>query len=92
MLNLARKVARDASSVTAADVNPLREHGFTDAEIFDIVATAAARAFFSKLVEGLGADADSTFLDMEEPLRESLTVGRPIDPLEPERLSGDVGK
>jgi len=92
MLNLARKVARDASSVTAADIDPLKEHGFTDAEIFDIVATAAARAFFSKLVEGLGADADSTYFDMEEPLRESLTVGRPIDPLEPERLSGDVGK
>jgi uncharacterized peroxidase-related enzyme len=86
MVNLAKKVARDASSVTAADVSALKEHGFTDAEIFDIVATAAARAFFSKLVEGLGADADSTFLDIEESLRESLTVGRPIDRLEPERL------
>ena len=88
MVNLARQVARDASSVTAADVSALKEHGFTDAEIFDIVATAAARAFFSKLVEGLGADADSTFFGMEESLRESLTVGRPIDRLEPERLSG----
>ena len=86
MVNLARKVARDASSVTAADVSALKEHGITDAEIFDIVATAAARAFFSKLVEGLGAEADSTFLALEEPLRETLTVGRPIDRLEPERM------
>lgn len=86
MVNLARKVARDASSVTSADVSALREHGLTDAEIFDIVATAAARAFFSKLVEGLGAEADSTFLDVEEPLRKALTVGRPIDRLEPERM------
>jgi uncharacterized peroxidase-related enzyme len=86
MVNLARKVARDASSVTAADVGALKEHGITDAEIFDIVATAAARAFFSKLVEGLGAEADSTFLALEEPLRETLTVGRPIDRLEPERM------
>jgi uncharacterized peroxidase-related enzyme len=87
MTNLARKVARDASSVTAADVNALKKHGLTDGEIFDIVAAAAGRAFFSKLVEGLGADADAVYFDIEESLRESLTVGRPIDPTEPERLS-----
>lgn len=87
MVNLARKVALDASSVTAADIGALKECGITDPEIFDIVAAAAGRAFFSKLVDGLGADADSEFLDMEESLRESLTVGRPIDPLTPERLS-----
>ena len=87
MTNLARKVARDASSVTVADVNALKEHGLTDGEIFDIVAAAAGRAFFSKLVEGLGADADAVYFDIEESLRESLTVGRPIDPTEPERLS-----
>ena len=87
MVNLARKVALDASSVTAADISALKECGITDPEIFDIVAAAAGRAFFSKLVEGLGADADSAFFDMEEPLRESLTVGRPIDPLAPECLS-----
>ena len=87
IISLARKVARDASSVAAADVNALKEHGLTDGEIFDIVAAAAGRAFFSKLVEGLGADADAVYFDIEESLRESLTVGRPIDPTEPERLS-----
>ncbi len=86
MVELARKVARDASSVEAADVQALKEHGLTDAEIFDIVAAAAGRAFFSKLVDGLGADADAVFFDIEESLRESLTVGRPIDPAEPECL------
>ena len=87
MMNLARKVALDASSVTAADVEALKEHGITDPEIFDIVAAAAGRAFWSKLTEGLGADADSAYVEMEEPLRELLTVGRPIDLQEPERLS-----
>lgn len=87
MVNLARKVARDASSVTQADVDAIRAHGITDAEIFDIVAAVAGRAFFSKLVEGLGAEADSTFLEMEASLRTALTVGRPIDAREPERLS-----
>lgn len=87
MVNLAQKVALDASSVTAADIDALKECGITEPEIFDIVAAAAGRAFFSKLVEGLGAGADAEFLDMEEPLRDSLTVGRPIDPRGPERLS-----
>ena len=88
MVELARKVARNASSVTAADVGALKEHGLSDAEIFDVVAAAAGRAFFAKLIEGLGAEADATFFDdIEEPLRESLTVGRPIDRLEPERMT-----
>ncbi len=90
MVELVRKVARDASSVEAADVQALKEHGLTDAEIFDIVAAAAGRAFLSKLVEGLGADADAVFFDIEESLRESLTVGRPIDPTEPERLPAKI--
>ncbi|HEX6994424.1 MAG TPA: carboxymuconolactone decarboxylase family protein, partial [Gammaproteobacteria bacterium] len=42
MLDFARKVALDASSVTAGDVARLKGLGFTDAEIFDITATAAA--------------------------------------------------
>ena len=87
MANLARKVARNASSVTAADVEALKEHGMTDAEIFDVVAAAAGRAFLSKLVDGLGGEPDSAYLDLEQPLRDVLTVGRPIDSTEPERLS-----
>jgi uncharacterized peroxidase-related enzyme len=43
MMAFAEKVARDASAITEADVRALREHGFTDAEVFDIAATAAAR-------------------------------------------------
>ena len=83
MMNLARKVARDASSVTAADVEAIKAHGITDAEIFDIVAAAAGRAFFSKLVEGLGADADSAFFEIQKSLRESLTVADPSIPANP---------
>ncbi|HEU4620299.1 MAG TPA: peroxidase, partial [Gammaproteobacteria bacterium] len=39
LLRFARVVARDASSVTADDVADLEAHGFSNAEIFDIVAT-----------------------------------------------------
>jgi len=39
-------------------------------------ATAAARCFFSKLLDALGVQADSTFNDLDPTLREALTVGR----------------
>jgi hypothetical protein len=39
---------------------------------------AAARCFFSKAVDGVGAQADAVYAELEAPLREALTVGRPI--------------
>jgi len=74
----ARKVARDAAAVTADDVRELRAHGLTDADIFDVVAAAAGRAFFTKMLDGLGVLADSAVMSMDETLRETLTVGRPV--------------
>lgn len=79
MLRFARQIARDASQVTASDVAALRRLGCTDAEIFDIAATAAGRAFFTKVLDALGSAPDAAFLALEEPLRSTLTVGRPID-------------
>lgn len=87
MMKFARKVAIDAARVTAGDAELLKSHGFTDAEIFDIAATATARTFFAQLCEGLGAAADAPYLDVEARLRKVLTVGRPIDYVEPERLA-----
>jgi uncharacterized peroxidase-related enzyme len=87
MLDFARKVARDATAVTAGDVERLKQLGFTDAEIFDIATTAAARSFFTKVIESLGVEADGPFREMHEDLRKSLTVGRPIDFNAPERFA-----
>jgi uncharacterized peroxidase-related enzyme len=89
MMDLARKVVRDASSVTRDDVDRLRRGGLADDEIFDVVATAAARAFFAKLVDALGAEPDRTFLEMQDAVREPLTVGRPIASEAPERMDGE---
>ena len=80
MLDYSRKVARDATSVTAEDVEALKRHQFSDAEIFDIAGTAAARAFWTKLLEGLGVEAEPSLRDMKGELREALVVGRPLDP------------
>lgn len=74
MMQFARIVARDATSVTSKDVDVLREHGFADAEIFDIVATAAGRAFFTKLLDGLGVDLDASFNKLSPAFRDSVAA------------------
>jgi uncharacterized peroxidase-related enzyme len=86
MMDFARKVASDASQITSCDVEGLHAHGFSDEEVFDIAATAAGRAFFTKLLDALGVEADGSVLAISRTLRETLTVGRPIDTRPPERM------
>jgi uncharacterized peroxidase-related enzyme len=91
MMDLARKVSVDASSVTAEDVDRLRRTGFEENEIFDVVATAAARSFLAKLTDALGVQPDASFFELAPWLRERLTVGRPIDTSDPIRLPEPAG-
>ena len=75
----ATQVARDASSVTAGDVQQLRDHGLTDPEIVDVVLAAAARAFFTKVLDALGVQADAQLGDtFDSEVRKQVTVGRAI--------------
>jgi uncharacterized peroxidase-related enzyme len=79
VMDLADKVAADAGSVTQADIERLRRLGLTDAEIFDVVAAAAMRCFFTKVIDGLGFQPDASYGKLDESLREALVVGRPIE-------------
>jgi uncharacterized peroxidase-related enzyme len=78
MIAFAKKLTQHAYKVTQKDVDNLRAHGFSDAEILDIAAAAAARNFISKLFDALGAEPDAEYLKLEERLRRTLTVGRPF--------------
>ena len=79
VMDFATLVARDASSITRADVQRLRDHGLSDPEIVDVVLAAAARGFFTKVLEGLGVQADAQLGEMFDPdVRRQVTVGRPI--------------
>jgi len=78
MMAFAEQVALNADRISAADIDTLRSHGYRDEEIFDIAAAAAARCFFSKLLDALGVQADSVFNDLDPALRQALTVGRPV--------------
>jgi uncharacterized peroxidase-related enzyme len=75
----AAKVAADASAVEQADVDELRELGFTDGDVADVVYAAAARSFFTRVLDGLGAQLDVRTADTFPPdVLASLVVGRPV--------------
>jgi len=79
LMAFAEKVAAHADEIDQADIDRMRSHGFDDAEIFDIAATAAARSFFSKLLDAMGAEPDSAYRELDPELQSTLTVGRPIE-------------
>ncbi len=79
LMTFAAKVARHAADISSEDIEALRKHGYDDTAIFDIAATAAARAFFAKLLDSLGVQPDAPYQALSPELRELLTVGRPID-------------
>lgn len=78
IMDLADKVAGDATAVEQADVDRLRAVGLSDTEILDVVLAAAARSFFSKTLDALGIAPDAKYADLDPPFRDALTVGRPI--------------
>lgn len=78
LIELAEKVAGDATSISQSDIDRLHRLGLSDADIFDVVAAAAARCFFSKTLDALGAQADAAYSELEPELPDALTVGRPI--------------
>jgi alkylhydroperoxidase family enzyme len=55
---LARKVATSPAGITEADLKPLRDLGLSDVDILDVVLAAAARYFFSSVLEATGAVPD----------------------------------
>jgi uncharacterized peroxidase-related enzyme len=79
ILTFAGQVARDAASISEADVDALREVGLTDNEIADVVFAAAARCFFATVADAFGAEPDHQLAEQFAPdVLDGLVVGRPI--------------
>jgi hypothetical protein len=87
IMAFAEKVVRDARAITGADVQALRDHGLSDGDIFDVASAAAARCFFSKLLDAMGAEPDSAYTQLDNELRQRLTVGRAIATSAVERVA-----
>lgn len=80
VMDLAERVVVDATTITQADLQVLRDLGLTDGEIMDVVLAAAARCFFSKTLDALCIQADAQFQELAEELKTAFVVGRPIAP------------
>ncbi len=80
----AQKVALRAYEVKEEDVARLRGHGLTDPEILDIALAAAARCFFSKTLDAVGAEPDEAYADLAEALADVLPA-RSVRGLAPEQ-------
>ncbi|MBX3091313.1 MAG: carboxymuconolactone decarboxylase family protein [Cryobacterium sp.] len=78
IMALADRVAQAPSEISEADLQPLRELGLADADIFDVILAAAARCFFSSVLEASGTEPDAEFSSLDPALRKALTVGRQI--------------
>ena len=79
VMDLADKVADDATAVTEADIERLRALGLSDTEIFDVVARRGGALLLQQGARRRSASqADARFAQLDPELRGALTVGRPI--------------
>jgi uncharacterized peroxidase-related enzyme len=78
VVRLADTVAAGAADMTDDDLAELRRLGLDDAEILDVVLAAAARCFFSTVLDATGTEPDAAYRSLAPDLRDALTVGRPI--------------
>jgi uncharacterized peroxidase-related enzyme len=79
VMDFAGQVASGAASVTAADVAALRARGMSDTGILDVALAAAARCFFSTVLDAMGTEPDAAYrTELEPALHQALAVGRPI--------------
>ncbi|PWW23284.1 putative peroxidase-related enzyme [Geodermatophilus normandii] len=78
VMRLADRVASGAADMTEDDLAELRGSGLDDAEVLDVVLAAAARCFFSTVLDAVGARPDAAYSSLDPAVRDALTVGRPI--------------
>jgi len=56
MLDFAVRLTKEQRTITDADVETLRRHGFGDVAIHDIVQVTALFNYYTRLADGLGID------------------------------------
>ena len=59
MLDYVAKLTREPWSMVEADVQSLRESGFSDVAILDIVQVAGYYVYVNRLADGLGVKLES---------------------------------
>jgi uncharacterized peroxidase-related enzyme len=80
MAGWARKIGRDPNATSDADIQVLREAGFSDSQIFTITVFVALRIAFATVNDALGLRPDAA-LRRTAPIAvlDAVRVGRPIE-------------
>ena len=83
LIDFVEKVTLRAHEISQEDIDTLRAHRFSDTDVLDIALAAAARSFYSKMVDSLGVAPSPEWLKRSESvlgqdLLQKLTVGRPL--------------
>ena len=63
MLGFAVKLTETPAATTDADVDSLREAGFSDRDILDIVEVVAYYAYANRIADGLGLETEDWIPD-----------------------------
>ena len=58
MLDFAVRLTREPANMSRSDVEGLREVGFDDAAVHDVVQAAALFNYYNRLADGLGIDPE----------------------------------
>ena len=58
IIEFAGKIAADPTAATQADIDALRQHGLSDAEVLHVVLAVTIRRFFAGTLAGVGAEPD----------------------------------
>lgn len=66
IMSFADKMTVDANRITPEDVDSLRAHGLTDEDIFDVTLAAAARSFYSKVLQAMDAEPDEAYAETND--------------------------
>lgn len=72
VMRYAQHLSTDASSMTDADAQSLRDAGFSDRQIVDITLAAAARNYFSRALEALAVPVETDLSGMSPRIRDAL--------------------
>jgi uncharacterized peroxidase-related enzyme len=65
MLSFAVKLTNEPRNMEITDINKLREVGFSDRDILDIVEVTAYYAYVNRLADGLGVTIEDWISDDE---------------------------
>lgn len=66
MLEFAEKLTRTPYAMTKEDLDRLRQVGFSEVEVLDIILATAYRNFITRVVEAAGAELDP-YLEKVDP-------------------------